>query len=84
MATQRIGARSRLRAVDAIVTGAHEEGTSHFELLRAFLDEDLQDRMRAELETGHYRTHEFGDCVFVCNTRRETAKPAVARALADA
>ena len=36
MATQRIGPSSRLRVVDAILSGTHEPETSHYELLRAF------------------------------------------------
>ena len=33
-ATQRIGPASPLRCVDAIVSGTHEPGTSHYDLLR--------------------------------------------------
>ena len=40
LATQRIGSASRLRVVDAILSGTHEPGTSHYELLRAFADEE--------------------------------------------
>src|SRR5206468_1246816 len=39
LATQRIGAATRLRVVDAILSGTHEPGTSHYELLRAFTDD---------------------------------------------
>ena len=39
VATQRIGLGTRLRVVDAILTGVHERGTSHYELLRAFADD---------------------------------------------
>ncbi|HXB66631.1 MAG TPA: S-adenosylmethionine:tRNA ribosyltransferase-isomerase [Candidatus Acidoferrales bacterium] len=65
MATQRIGAGSRLRVVDAILSGTHEPGTSHYELLRAFADDATLRRMEGELEARGYRTHEFGDSVFV-------------------
>jgi S-adenosylmethionine:tRNA ribosyltransferase-isomerase len=65
LATQRIGADTRLRIVDAIVSGAHERGTSHFELLRAFADDDMLDRMERELNAHDYRTHEFGDSIFL-------------------
>ncbi|HEX8118132.1 MAG TPA: S-adenosylmethionine:tRNA ribosyltransferase-isomerase, partial [Pyrinomonadaceae bacterium] len=40
VATQRLGPESRLRVVDAILSGTHEAGTSHYELLRAFLDDE--------------------------------------------
>ncbi len=65
VATGRIGAGTQLRIVDAILTGTHEPGTSHHALLGAFLDETLLCRIDAELVDNHYRTHEFGDSVFI-------------------
>src|SRR5262249_25138127 len=65
LATQRIGSASRLRVVDAILSGTHEPGTSHYELLRAFVDEETLGRMDHELNMRGYRTHEFGDSVLV-------------------
>jgi S-adenosylmethionine:tRNA ribosyltransferase-isomerase len=65
LATQRIGPGSRLRVVDAILTGVHEAGTSHYELLRAFADAGTLVRAERELEDMGYRTHEFGDSVLI-------------------
>lgn len=65
VATQRIGPSTHLRIVDAILTGTHERGSSHYELLRAFADEDTLGRIDAELNAHDYRTHEFGDSVFL-------------------
>ena len=67
VATQRLGRRRASRVVDAIVSGTHEPGTSHHELLRAFVgDATLRaDRRRARLASPGYRTHEFGDSVLV-------------------
>jgi S-adenosylmethionine:tRNA ribosyltransferase-isomerase len=65
IATQHIGPMSRLRVVDAILSGTHEPGTSHYELLRAFLDDATLLRTSAELDAGGYRTHEFGDSVLI-------------------
>ena len=65
LANQRIGASTRLRIVDAILSGTHEPGTSHYELLRAFAGDATLRRMDAELESHRYRTHEFGDSVFI-------------------
>ena len=65
MATQRIGSGSRLRVVDAMLSGTHEPGTSHHELLHAFVDDETLARLDWELNLGGYRTHEFGDSVFV-------------------
>lgn len=65
MAKGRIGPSTRLRVVDAILSGTHERGTSHFELLRAFLEDSTLDRATEELDTHAYRTHEFGDSVLI-------------------
>jgi S-adenosylmethionine:tRNA ribosyltransferase-isomerase len=65
LANQRLGPASRLRAVDAILTGVHERATSHFELLRAFQDDATLYRVSEELDARAYRTHEFGDSVLI-------------------
>jgi S-adenosylmethionine:tRNA ribosyltransferase-isomerase len=65
VATQRIGPSSRLRVVDAILSGTHEAGTSHYELLRAFLDDVTLTRATLELDSRGYLTHEFGDSVLI-------------------
>ncbi len=68
LATQRIGAATPLRVVDALLTGTHEPGTSHYELLRAFMDDATLARVAGELEACDYRTHEFGDSLLVERT----------------
>ena len=65
IATQRVGPRTPLRVVDAILSGTHERGSSHHALLRAFTDAETLERADAELERAGYRTHEFGDSVLV-------------------
>ena len=65
LATQRLGPGTRLRVVGAILSGTHEPGTSHHELLRAFTDAHTLERADRELEARAYRTHEFGDSVFI-------------------
>ncbi len=65
VATQRIGADTTLRVVDALISGTHEPGTSHHGLLRAFASEPLLRHVDEALEAGHYRTHEFGDSVLI-------------------
>jgi S-adenosylmethionine:tRNA ribosyltransferase-isomerase len=65
VANQRIGAASVLRAVDAILSGTHEAGTSHYELLRAFVDDATLERVNETLESHGYLTHEFGDSVLI-------------------
>lgn len=65
LATQRIGSRTPLRIVDAILSGTHEPGSSHYELLRAFVDDATLERVTDELDSHAYRTHEFGDSVMI-------------------
>jgi S-adenosylmethionine:tRNA ribosyltransferase-isomerase len=76
-ATLRVGALTRLQVVDALVTGQHEPGTSHYELLRAFQDASVLRQMIAEAEMHGYRTHEFGDSLFI--VRRVTQNSSVMR-----
>jgi S-adenosylmethionine:tRNA ribosyltransferase-isomerase len=65
VATGRIGKQSALRIVDALLSGTHEPGTSHHELLHAFTDEGTLREADEALESCRYRTHEFGDSVFI-------------------
>jgi S-adenosylmethionine:tRNA ribosyltransferase-isomerase len=65
IATGRIAAGTSLRVVDALLTGAHEPGTSHHALLGAFLDQRMLRRVDVALAANHYRTHEFGDSVLI-------------------
>jgi len=65
VATGKIGPATRLRVVDAILSGTHEPGTSHYELLRAFLEDSTLQRATGELIAQGYRTHEFGDSVLI-------------------
>ncbi|HKP81517.1 MAG TPA: S-adenosylmethionine:tRNA ribosyltransferase-isomerase [Pyrinomonadaceae bacterium] len=65
LAKGRIGPATHLKVVDAILSGTHEPGTSHYELLRAFLEDSTLERATAELDAREYRTHEFGDSVLI-------------------
>ncbi|GLS21856.1 queuosine biosynthesis protein [Labrys miyagiensis] len=65
VARGRIGPDTPLRIVDAIVTGVHQPGESHFELLRAFADDVLLHRLSLMAEAWNYRTHEFGDSMLI-------------------
>jgi S-adenosylmethionine:tRNA ribosyltransferase-isomerase len=65
VATLRIGPATPLRIVDVILTGVHEVGTSHHELLRAFATDATLESVDAELKRYGYRTHEFGDSVLI-------------------
>ena len=65
LATGRLGRDTRLRVVDAIVSGVHETDTSHYELLRAFQRDDVLARATVEAEAKDYLAHEFGDAVLI-------------------
>ena len=77
VATQRITSLTHLRVVDTIVSGLHEAGSSHYELLRAFQDDQTLQEMTAQAERRGYLAHEFGDAVFV--SRRIECQPGVRR-----
>jgi S-adenosylmethionine:tRNA ribosyltransferase-isomerase len=65
IATGRLGPDTRLRVADVILSGTHEPGTSHYELLRAFQRDERLAAMTATLEAQGYQTHEFGDFVLL-------------------
>ncbi|MEO8526682.1 MAG: S-adenosylmethionine:tRNA ribosyltransferase-isomerase [Caldimonas sp.] len=65
VANNRLGPTTCLRVVDALISGTHEPGSSHHELLRAFVTDEALARIDAALEAASYRTHEFGDSVLV-------------------
>ncbi len=81
VADNRIAKDSQLRVVDALLTGTHEAGSSHFELLRAFVANAALERAATALEAGRFRTHEFGDSMLV-ERASGRANPFVARARA--
>lgn len=75
LATQRIGADWAIGVVDAIVTGVHQPGDSHYDLLRAFAGDAVLRQMSAELERNGYRSHEFGDSVLLARGRSALGEP---------
>lgn len=64
----RLDAGSKRRVVDGLLTGIHERGTSHFDLLQGFVHADLIDRALAHAERAGYVQHEFGDSVLILST----------------
>ena len=75
IANQKIGPRTQLKVVDAIISGTHEPGTSHYELLRAFASDEILRRASAQLEAHGYLTHEFGDSVWIERQGRPVPDP---------
>jgi S-adenosylmethionine:tRNA ribosyltransferase-isomerase len=60
-----VGAGTRVRAVDALITGLHEPTASHLELLRAFVDEPLLAHAYDQAVEQRYLWHEFGDSMLI-------------------
>jgi S-adenosylmethionine:tRNA ribosyltransferase-isomerase len=65
VASGRIGRHTRLRIVDVIVSGTHEPESSHYALLSAFVTRQTLAHATSVLENEHYRTHEFGDSIWI-------------------
>jgi S-adenosylmethionine:tRNA ribosyltransferase-isomerase len=72
----RVGAASERRVVDAVVTGMHEIGTSHFSLLEAFAGRAELEAAVAAGDEGGYLLHEFGDSMLVVAPPRIAAERA--------
>jgi S-adenosylmethionine:tRNA ribosyltransferase-isomerase len=77
VATNRLDSTSQLSVVDAILTGTHEPGTSHHDLLAAFVTRETLGRIDAELDARDYRTHEFGDSLLIERSGRRDGLKAV-------
>jgi S-adenosylmethionine:tRNA ribosyltransferase-isomerase len=69
VATGRLGPCSRLGVVDMILSGTHEPDSSHYQLLRAFADDETLTRASAALDAAGYLTHEFGDSVLIAKSQ---------------
>jgi S-adenosylmethionine:tRNA ribosyltransferase-isomerase len=67
VATGRIDAASRIRIVDVLLSGTHEPGSSHYDLLSAFATRAVLESVSQTFEATGYRTHEFGDAVWLEN-----------------
>ena len=65
IARGRIGPETQLSVTDAVLTGMHEPGESHFELLRAFTDDHVLHSVHQTAAQRRYRTHEFGDSLLI-------------------
>lgn len=75
-ASGRIKPGVRLNVVDAILTGVHQPGESHYELLRAFAEDGVLNRVGAAAAERGYRPHEFGDSLLI--ERRLRFRPGIA------
>jgi S-adenosylmethionine:tRNA ribosyltransferase-isomerase len=60
-----LGPGFRRQRVDGLLSGLHEEGTSHFSLLEAFAPRELLVRANRHAAASGYLQHEFGDVCLV-------------------
>jgi len=68
-----LGPGTRRAIVDAVLTGVHETGTSHFDLLRAFAPREVLDAALARAEAESLLGHEHGDLWLVWGAPRRRA-----------
>lgn len=61
----RIAPSSRIHAVTDLLTGMHEPGTSHLDIVGAFAGRAVLNQGYAEAEARGYRGHEYGDVSLV-------------------
>ncbi len=62
----RLGKATPLKICDVLITGMHEEGTSHAGLMQAFCGLSGRELLqKIANETGDYRSHEYGDLTFL-------------------
>lgn len=66
----RVGKGSRLRVADGLLTGLHEPGTSHFDMLKAFAPDVLLATAYRHVEAAGYLGHEFGDAMLIVGEER--------------
>jgi len=71
----RIDARHERRVVDGVLTGIHEPGSSHFDLLAAFAPREALLAAHEHAEDGGYLLHEFGDSCLLLPERAGGAAP---------
>lgn len=65
VATLKLGPERGPRVVHAVLSGAHEPGSSHAALLASFVGEPALARLTSAMIEAGYRGHEFGDACFV-------------------
>ncbi|HEV2666458.1 MAG TPA: S-adenosylmethionine:tRNA ribosyltransferase-isomerase [Blastocatellia bacterium] len=61
----KLGPGYERKVVDGLLTGAHDVSESHYQLLRAFLPENVLAQVSQHLERQDYLMHEFGDMCLI-------------------
>ena len=63
--TLKIGSGYQRKIVSGLLTGTHDVSESHYQLLRAFVSENILSGVSQRLEERNYLTHEFGDLCLI-------------------
>ncbi|MFI5308788.1 MAG: S-adenosylmethionine:tRNA ribosyltransferase-isomerase [Polyangiales bacterium] len=66
-----LGPRYVPRIADGLLTGMHEQGTSHFALLQAFAPRPLLEQALEHATAAGYLQHEFGDSCLLLRSRAD-------------
>ena len=56
-----LGTGTERRVVEGLLTGVHDQGSSHFALLGAFMDSEIHAHAAEYSSKNEYLGHEFGD-----------------------
>jgi S-adenosylmethionine:tRNA ribosyltransferase-isomerase len=68
--TLKLGPGFERRIVDGLLTGAHDVSESHYQLLLAFLPENILAEVSRHFERQDYLMHEFGDmCLIIADDK---------------
>ncbi|MEQ1879086.1 MAG: S-adenosylmethionine:tRNA ribosyltransferase-isomerase, partial [Bdellovibrionia bacterium] len=62
----------RLQVVSGILSGLHEENSSHLEMLEAFAPKDQLLQAYGEARRLGYRGHEYGDVNLIVDSRERS------------
>lgn len=71
IATGAMGPQTKLRAVDALLTGIHSPQESHYQLLGSLLDDASLRELISKGELAGLRRHEFGDAALIFRSRSQ-------------
>ena len=65
IATLKLSPRYHRKVVTGLLTGMHEDGTSHLQLLQAFAPWSLIETAYDQAKKRHYLWHEYGDTCLI-------------------
>lgn len=69
MTDLKLGPRSQINGIDILITGMHEKGSSHGELVGAFCSPETLDLVFTASHAENYQSHEFGDWTMIESDR---------------